>query len=379
MTATPALSDGGCRIFSAPLRYVQGPGALDVVGAQVRRRHVKAAVLVDELLFARLAPRLEASMRAAGVNATVTATAGEVTQTRIDSLAADIRPTGASVVVAVGGGKTLDTGKGVARTLAIRVVTIPTIASNDGPTSRVIALYDDEHKLVDTPRIDENPEAVIVDTELLSQAPRRFLLSGIGDAIAKKFEVAACARGKGETSNGGRPLMLPSVIADACYDVLMRDGKEALASVDAGEVSAAFERVVEAVVLMSGLAFENGGLSLAHSMTRGLMALEGAERHLHGFHVAYGALVQLAHEQDDSAYIDLRGYLRSLGLPTSLRELDVKVSADTVDVLVRATLGAPHMLNCVPVPTADSLTEVIEAVEADAGATSAKPHGREHV
>lgn len=169
--------------------------------------------------------------------------------------------------------------------------------------------------------------------------------------------------------------MLPAVIADACYGVLMRDGREALASADAGEISPAFERVVEAVVLMSGLAFENGGLSLAHSMTRGLMALKGAGQHLHGFHVAYGALVQLVHEQDGSTYRDLRAYLRSIGLPTSLGDLGVTVSGRTIDALVGATVAAPHMRNCVPVPTADSLTRAIQSVEADAGATCGYLHG----
>lgn len=352
------------RVFGAPRLYVQGPGALDHVGDYVGG-HTVAAVFVDELLAESLTPRLLAGLAAAGVQGCVTPIGGEVTQARIADLARQTRLLRVTVVVAVGGGKTLDTGKGVARELGLRMVTLPTIASNDGPTSRVIALYDDDHRLVDTPRMNDNPEAVIVDTDLVSRAPRRFLVSGIGDAIAKKFETAACLRGTGLTSNGSRPLALPQVIADGCYQILMRDGPAALASVDRQEASPELERVVEAVILMSGLAFENGGLSLAHALTRGLMVLPGASTHLHGYHVAYGLLVQLRHEGGDGAYDEVRHVLALVGLPLSLRDLDAVASPRAVKALSRAVISAPHVANCVPAPTFASLAAAIQAVEAD--------------
>jgi glycerol dehydrogenase len=350
-------------MFSAPLRYVQGPGALDTLGALLAGRHDRVVVLVDALLVDRLHERLATSLRDAGVVATIHPNEGEVTQSRIDALTGTVRRTDPSVVVAVGGGKTLDTGKGVARNLGIGVVTVPTIASNDGPTSRVIALYDDEHRLIDTPRLAQNPEAVVVDTQLICEAPARFLVSGIGDAIAKRFEAAACRRGTGLTSNGTRPLELPGLIADACYDVLLADAATAVADVTIRELSSAVERVVEAVVLMSGLAFENGGLSLAHSMTRGLMAVPESRRHLHGHHVAYGLLVQLVHEGDLEEGRRLAALFRQIDLPRSLRDLGADPDADTIRTIVDATLAAPHAPNFSPTATSQSLTDAVLAVE----------------
>ena len=57
------------------------------------------------------------------------------------------------------------------------------------------------------------------------------------------------------------------------------------------------EALVEAVVLLSGMGFENGGLSLAHSLTRGLMRARGARDALHGQHVAWATLVQRVAER----------------------------------------------------------------------------------
>lgn len=348
------------RTFVAPTRYVQGPGALDKVGNLVALRRSRAYLLVDMQLTDTIGVRLAASLNEAGVATLMKSVDGEVTWSNIDALAEHARSHSPDVVVAAGGGKVLDQGKGIARTLDVPIVTVPTIASNDGPTSRVIALYDEQHQLVDTPHMQANPELVVVDTTVIAAAPIRFLLSGIGDALAKKFEAEACARAAGLNSHRQRALALPAFIADGCFDELVTHGADAVSgSPDA------VERVVEACVLMSGMAFENGGLSMAHAMTRGLMACPGSDAHLHGFHVAYGLLVQLAHE-DHPSYAAVRQYLAAIGLPCSLTQLDTEPSDANRRVLAQSVLDSPHRANCDPYPSLASLMVAIDKVEVDA-------------
>ena len=354
------LSGASIRTFVAPSRYVQGADAVEALGTLVARRRQRAAVLVDAPLVDSIGKRIIASLEEAGVPSLMVPAAGEVTLEHIAALAEAARGHGPDVVVAAGGGKALDLGKGVARELRVPVVTVPTIASNDGPASRVIALYDEEHRLIGTPQLVANPELVVVDTAVIAAAPDRFLRSGIGDAIAKRFEADACRRAGGLTSHGQRPLVLPEAIAEGCYRVLLEDAPAALE-----RDPEAFERVVEAAVLMSGLAFENGGLSLAHAMTRGLMVCAGAREHLHGYHVAYGLLVQLAHERDP-AYETVRAFLREIGLPRALSDLDASADADTLIALARSAVDSPHRGNCDPAPTIASVVEALERVEGDA-------------
>ena len=354
----------GVRVFAGPSRYIQGPGAIDHLGSYLDPGYTSAVVFIDSALFQELSARVLPALTKSNVNATAIACTGEVTADHISSLAEQSRALKPSVVIAVGGGKTLDTGKGVALSLGMRIVTVPTIASNDGPTSRIIAQYDADHQLIATPQLPESPEAVVVDTELISHAPAHFLKAGIGDALAKRFETAACRSGVGLTPNGSRPFELATVIAGACYRVLLNDGKAALESVERQEVSLTLERVVEAVVLMSGLAFENGGLSLAHSLTRGLMAVDGARDRLHGLQVAYGLLVQLVHESDHDAYSEVDSFYSAVGLPRSLGDLGASPSADVYVMVAERTLRAPHMSNCLPTPDRASLVAAIEAVEA---------------
>jgi glycerol dehydrogenase len=191
------------------------------------------------------------------------------------------------------------------------------------------------------------------------------LRAGIGDAITKKFEAEGCLAGTGKTPFGTRPLHTAIVIADACYHTLRNHAEAAIAAVEQQRVDDALESVIEATILMSGLGFENGGLSIAHSMTRGLVKARGARDAIHGDQVAYGLLVQLAFEERPDAFLrDLLGFYRAIGLPTSLPGLGMAGPNDNEVVeLARLTLTAPHLANVRETATEDGLAAAIRRVE----------------
>jgi len=73
--------------------------------------------------------------------------------------------------------------------------------------------------------------------------------------------------------------------------------------------------------LLSGLAFENGGLSIAHSLTRGFSVIPAMQSYLHGEQVAFGTLVQLAMTPGAEAQRDeFASLLGELGLPQRLSD-----------------------------------------------------------
>ena len=175
------------RIFGAPHRYLQGPGALTALGGVLAPFGAAPLLVADVFVLEVLGARLRESCAAAGLAPVFRPFGGEITYPAIDALVAGLE--GAPPVVAgIGGGKALDAAKAVARILSLPVVTVPTIASNDSPTSCAIAMYDDAHRMIAVDRLDRSPDAVIVDTAVIASAPVRFLRAGIGDAISKKFE-----------------------------------------------------------------------------------------------------------------------------------------------------------------------------------------------
>ena len=335
----------GLRVFGSAHRYVQGVGALDAVGGLLAALGDHATVMIDLAMVPVLGDRLRQSLESAGLGVELVALEGDVTHANIDAMAARVsglgRPT---IVVGVGGGKALDLARAASWHNGATFVTIPTIASNDSPAAMAVAVYDDDHGLVEVIQTGRNPELVLVDPAVIAGAPSRFLSAGIGDAIAKKFEADSCRSVGGNTQHGAPSLRVAGAIADACYATLREMAVEGLAAVERGEVDQSLEDTIEAVVLMAGLAFENGGLSIAHSMMRGLQVVRGTKDRMHGEHVAYGLLVQRALEGvGDAEFADLADFLVAVGLPDSLSALGLPDPTEAeLDEVADRCAGSPH-------------------------------------
>lgn len=353
------------RVFAAPVRYVQGPGVLGMLGELAVPYGPAPLVITDPVVHTMLGRRIEETLTQVGLRPFFGLLQGEITYPAVDELVTTHTADGTGVVIGVGGGKALDAAKSVALKLELPVITVPTIASNDSPASGAMAIYDEAHTLIAVDRLPRHPEAVVVDTELIARAPVAFLRSGIGDAISKKFEAQGCWSGGGLTPVGTRPLLSAGAVADACYHTIRAHAAAALRACENNEVTDDLEAVVEAVILMSALGFENGGLSLAHAMTRGLMTARGASAAMHGLHVGWGLLVQLVVLGRSPAEIDeLMAFYREIGLPVSLAELGLidPTPQEMHDLVVRS-LAAPHVVNLSVAVDSDSLTSAVISVE----------------
>lgn len=355
------------RVFAACPRYVQGPGALARLAEECNAIGRRPLIVIDAFVLERLGGRVLKSF--AGKTPAVLPFSGEITLPSIDSLLQQAESVKPDLIAAIGGGKALDAGKALARRLDLPYVSVPTIASMDGPASRGIAIYDDDHRLALVEQLRVNPAVVLVDTAVIVAAPVAFLRAGIGDAIAKKFEAEASAAAGGLNKHGSWPLRSALIAADGAYQLLRRHGAAAVAAVGRGEVTDDVEATVEAAILLSALGFENSGLSVAHSFTRGLVSAPATGGAPHGFHVAYGLLVQFAVEgRSDDEILDLGLYYRTINLPCRLSDMGLRfASQNEILKMCELTMAAPHIKNLATETTIEGLVAAVERVEQLAG------------
>lgn len=358
------------RAFGGPHRYVQGPGALKELATLVPTYGRRPFVLADVAVLGSLRAQLEALLKPFVDTLEFAEFSGECSAAQIETMASRADAAKSDIVVAIGGGKAIDTAKGVRILRGRGIIVVPTVASNDAPTSRLAIVYTDDHVLKEVRLMPTNPDAVVVDTSIIARAPRRFFVAGIGDALSKKFEAEQCYNSGGLNFYKARPAGLAVSIANQCYEVIRRDALASLAAVDRKEPDAAFENIVEATILLSGLGFESGGLSIAHSLTRGFSAIPSLNNALHGEQVAFGLLTQLCLEQRSSDFLaDMVAFYRAIGLPTSLK--DMGFSGDTQDgiriIAQRSIAEAPYLKQFVGAVTEESLVAALERANRSAG------------
>ncbi|NVK06708.1 MAG: glycerol dehydrogenase [Marivivens sp.] len=363
MTSGLTFFDQSVRAFGSPSRYVQGPGAIHWLGPAIAGLGDRALVVSDATVWSLLSKEIEKALNAQNIEVVFLEFSGDLLEQTAHQIAAQVRSEVGDVVLALGGGRAIDTGKALSELLNRPVVTVPTAASTDAPTSKNYVIYDECHRLKEVRHLPRNPAFVIVDTEILVKAPASLFAAGIGDALAKYHEARACASAKGRNMFHSSPTRTALAIAAECYSTLLSLGPAAFDALKGKKPTREFEDVVESTILMAGLGFENGGLSVAHALTRGLSQVEEAAFSPHGYQVAYGLLVQLALENEvpEPRLIELMSHV---GLPASLREiLGRDATPSDFAIVADGSINVTHMQNFPKKITTDALIDAMQSVE----------------
>jgi glycerol dehydrogenase len=356
-------------VFCAPGRYVQGRDATAQLGDEMAKMGLGGPALIVASPSPRrlLASVWEKSLGAAGINHRVHGFGGECSTAEIERVAEAARQLQAAVVIGAGGGKVLDTARAAAATLDLAVVNCPTTASSDAPCSALSVVYTDDGNFDRYLFYRRNPDLVLVDTTAVAQAPLRLLVAGMGDALATWFEARTVIEAHRPNQLHGGTTEAAGALARLCYDTLLNDGPSARQAVQAGVVTPALERLVEANTLLSGLGFESGGLAVAHSVHNGLTTAPPTHAHLHGEKVAFGLVVQLVVEGRPAGELDrVLDFANAVGLPSTLAQLGLgDPSQETMADIAERTLAPGETAHNEPFElTPAMVTDAIWAADA---------------
>jgi glycerol dehydrogenase len=311
------------RVFGAPPRYIQGPGTLAQLVPLVAEYGTRPFVIVDAALAEGLRQEIEQQLKASSARV-VFALAGSCTEAEIERFTETARTLEADVLAGLGGFAAIGVAKGVCLATSLPLVTVPAVPCCHAPVSRIVELEGEEEPVAATRLKSLPPDIVLVDSVALAAAPSRLFIAGLGDALARRFEVEQNAAAGALNLLGGRPTALALAAGEAAWSAIREHAEAALAQRARRVGGEALERVCEAMVLLSGIAHESGGPSIAHALARGFAALPPCRTAIHGELVAVGLLAQLLFEERPAALLaDLVGFYRALGLPVRLGEIGI--------------------------------------------------------
>jgi glycerol dehydrogenase len=326
------------RGFRSPGMYVQGRGILNYLGKLIRRYGKKALILLSPTAKYVVGDTIERSLKNYDVYRVYTVFNRECSWEEIKRVTKIALENNVDIVLGVGGGKALDTAKAVAILNDLVAVLIPTIASTDAPSTGLSVIYTEPYpgEFLEVLFLPRNPDMIVVDSEVISKTPPRFLAAGMGDASAHYWEARSVLQGNKpnlipldpteKEYTYIKPFDIGFIIASRIWEVLKMYGVEAMDSARMKIVSPALEEVIYVVTLLSGLAGENGGTALAHAIGNALSVLEKKMKPIqyHGEMVAFGTLVEIIAEgtlEDAKEYVC---WAHSVGLPTSFKELGIE-------------------------------------------------------
>jgi glycerol-1-phosphate dehydrogenase [NAD(P)+] len=256
----------------------------------------------------------------------------EVAGGTIDSavkLADDIKGKRYDAVVGLGGGKIIDVTKYAAARVGLPMVAVATNLSHDGICSPVATLDNDNGRgSYGVP----TPIAMVIDLDVIREAPVRFVRSGIGEAISN---ISAIADWELSHRVNGEPV-------DGLAAAMGRTAGEAVLRHPGGVGDDEFLTVLAEALVLSGIAMSISGdtrpsSGACHEISHAFDLLHPKRAASHGEQVGIGAAfaMHLRGARDQSGLF--AEVLRRHGLPVLPEEIGF-----SVDEFVRAVEYAPQ-------------------------------------
>ena len=238
------------------------------------------------------------------------------------------------------------------------------IAATCAATTALSVVYKEDGNFDSFYFFDKPARHCFINTRIIADAPWQYLRAGMGDTMGKFFECHFAARGDklDHSSSLGRE------ISNLCYGPLLEHGAQALKDCKEHKASFALQQAVLANIVSTGMVslmvLDDYNCAIAHSVYYGLVLLPGfEEKYLHGDVVAYGVLVQLAVDHDMDRLPEAKKFLKDLGIPSTLREMEVPLDRAYLADVLKETVTGPDMEH-IPYPvTEDMIYQAMEIVE----------------
>jgi glycerol-1-phosphate dehydrogenase [NAD(P)+] len=293
--------------LKGPALIVAGHRSYEIAGSTVRDLLAQAGITVDTLL----------------VDA---ATIRDVL--KIEDTIAVLKP---QILFGVGGGTKIDAAKLSSAHQDIPFISVPTTLSHDGIASPLASV-----KGFDKPysALSQAPLAIIADTQIISQAPWRFVISGCGDVISKftavkDWRLAHLEKNEYYGEYAASLALMSATLVEENAEQIKKGNPEGI-------------RILLEALISCGVAMSIAGSSRPCSGSEHLFShaldMVKTSKAMHGEQCGVGAIIMAC--LYGANWKRIRDTLKYLGAPTTAAELGVS-KEDVVKALELAATIRP--------------------------------------
>lgn len=184
---------GGCSmslvVRTGPQEYICQQGVLANMKERLADRGIERVLIVHGNKSWQKAEPFLNDLIHSGITVDLTQFNGEATYKEVDRVLNLIQDLDVQAVLAVGGGKLIDTVKYAAsKSPGIYSVVIPTLASNCAPWTPISVMYDEDGVCLGFDILGSQVSLLAIEPDLVVDSPLEYFIAGIGDTIAKWYE-----------------------------------------------------------------------------------------------------------------------------------------------------------------------------------------------
>ena len=248
-------------------RYLQDAGILSSIGEEIGGLGTAPLIVGGHTALSLTRDVIEQSVAASCERYLIVEHRGSCNDEDARALAELSSTEHYDVIVGVGGGVLMDFAKLVGYYSRLPVINVPTSTATCAAYTPLSVCYTPEGRTVGTRHFPYEVSAVIADTELLARQPKRLLLAGMFDALAKFVEIKHRFRAGAECPLG---LDWAYMLSSRSYTELFEKTPTCLSDMEAGRVSPAVEQVIFTSLavtgVISGIARGSNQTALAHKL-----------------------------------------------------------------------------------------------------------------
>lgn len=350
--------------LTVPTVYRRGLDILEGIGEFCAEKGSRVLLIGGKNALAAAQERITGSLLAAGVEVIgVEWYGGECTWANIEKVSQIAQQRNADIIVAAGGGKALDTGKAAAFKNKIPCVTVPTIAATCAAFTPLSIVYRADGVYLENTNDSVCPAGVFLDTSIIINAPSKWLYAGMGDTLAKFYELEATTSKIPITSwtlggiNNGK----------ICYQIIKEFGPKAKETIERQETSDSLDSVLDAIVFYAGMSSILGGEkcrgAASHAIYFGFTNIPAAHALGHGSLVGFGNLCLLALRQvrEEEMLPEIK-LAKECGVPIKLAQLG-ELSNEDIGKVAEVAASAQDMKYMPMQVTADMVVKAIRLVD----------------
>ena len=324
----------------------------------------KAVIIGGKRALAAAADLIKDAVRGSKINITgVFEYGGEACREYIDELNSHQEVMDADMIFACGGGKAIDTCKVLSQESHRPFFTFPTIASTCASCTSLGIIYHPDGSLREYSFQEKPAEWIFINTQVIANAPEKYLWAGIGDTMAKFYECTTSARGDEldhSTSMGVQ-------ISNLCAKPLVKYGVQALEECRNHTPGKALEEVILGIIVSTGFVSNLVGIDLntglAHACYNGFTVCKSTEEHghLHGEIVAYCILILLKVDHQEEEFEKIYQFSKNMGFPTKLA--DIHATLDDMDAVITKALSGIDVRKWPYEVTPDMILDAVKEIE----------------